>query len=319
MSFFSDLFEGKTSNLGNDISGMFRPNELAQTLEGTAAVAAPFAIGALAPAVGGALGFGGAEAAGGALPFAAEGGAAAGDAGGAITDLIGSGGGGGNVLSFADAAGGGGDVAGGTAIGSPIIGTPPSVGYQVPAGGGSFIDSLVKGVEGLPGAIGNQITKNPLGVLVGGGALAYNMLQGQKKLPEQNQLQGQANQLSAQGQQFMSYLQTGTLPAGLQAAVDRATQAAKAQIIANAARNGLSTDPTQNSALAQDLASADRNALIAVAQEGESLFKSGADEVQLSSQILDKLMQIDQQQTANMGKAIANFAGALSGPMRMAA
>jgi hypothetical protein len=317
------LFEGKTGNLGHDISGMFRPNELAQTLEGTAAVAAaPFALAALpelAAGAGSALGFGGAEAAGGALPFAAEGGAAASDAGGAITDLIGSGGGGGNVLSFADAAGGG-DVAGGTAIGSPIIGTPPAVPYQSPAGGGSFIQNLVQGVEGLPGDIGRQIARNPLGVAAGTGGLIYNMLQGQKKLPEQNQLQGQANQLSAQGQQFMNYLQTGTLPAGLQAAVDRATQSAKAQIIANAARNGLSTDPTQNSALAQDLASADRNALIAVAQEGEQLFQAGANEVQLSSQILEKLMQIDQQQTANMGKAIANFAGALSGPMsRMAA
>ena len=314
MSFFSDLFEGKTGNLGHDISGMFRPNELAQTLEGAAAVAAPFAIGALAPSIGGALGFGGVEAAGGALPFAAEGGAAAGDAGGAITDAFGSAGGG-NVLSFADAASGDPGLGLSTATsGGAVAGGTPAAG-----GGGSFIDNLVKGVEGLPGAIGNQITKNPLGVLVGGGALAYNMLQGQKQLPEQRQLQGQANQLSAQGQQFMSYLQTGTLPAGLQAAVDRATQAAKAQIIANAARNGLSTDPTQNSQLAQDLASADRNALIAVAQEGEQLFQAGANEVQLSSQILDRLMKIDQEQTASMGKAIANFAGALSGGMRMAA
>jgi hypothetical protein len=311
------LFEGKTSNLGNDISGMFRPNELAQTLEGTAAVAAPFALAALpglAAGAGSALGFGGAEAAGGALPFAAEGGAATGDAGGAITDLIGSGGGGGNVLSFADAASG--DVP----LPIPRPGTPGLDLGAATGGGDSFISKLIGGVEGIPGAIGNQILKNPLGVAAGTGGLIYNMMQGQKKLPEQNQLQGQANQLSAQGQQFMSYLQTGTLPAGLQAAVDRATQAAKAQIIANAARNGLSTDPTQNSALAQDLASADRNALIAVAQEGEQLFQAGANEVQLSSQILDKLMQIDQQQTANMGKAIANFAGALSGPMtRMAA
>jgi len=296
---------------------MFRPNELAQTLEGAAAVAAPFAIGALAPAVGGVLG--GAEAAGGALPFAAEGGVAAGDAGGAITDLIGSGGGG-NALSFADAASGGGGAFGDVPLPIPRPGTPGLDLGTAAGGGDSFISKLVSGIEGIPGAVGNQILKNPLGVAAGTGGLIYNMLQGQKKLPEQNQLQGQANQLSAQGQQFMNYLQTGTLPAGLQAAVDRATQAAKAHIIANAARNGLSTDPTQNSALAQDLASADRNALIAVAQEGEQLFQAGANEVQLSSQILEKLMQIDQQQTANMGKAIANFAGALSGPMtRMAA
>lgn len=215
------------------------------------------------------------------------------------------------------------DTAGDVPLPIPRPGTPGLdlggvTGAGGASGGGSFIDSLIKGVEGLPGDIGNQIARNPLGVAAGLGGLGYSLFQGQQKLPEQNQLQGQANQLSQQGQQFMNYLQTGTLPAGLQAAVDRATQSAKAQIIANAARNGQPTDPTQNTQLAQDLASADRNALIAVAQEGEQLFQAGANEVQLSSQILERLMQIDQQQTANMGKAIANFAGALSGGMRMA-
>lgn len=137
------------------------------------------------------------------------------------------------------------------------------------------------------------------------------MLQGQKQLPEQQQLNAQATQLTAQGQQFMNFLQTGTLPAGLQAAVDQAKAAAKARIISNHAASGQSTDPSQNSALAQELAQADQNALIAVAQEGEQLFAAGANEINLSSQIYTKLLQVDQQQTANMGKAIASFASAL--------
>lgn len=59
MSFFSDLFEGKFSNLGNDIthapsSLANHPDELAETLGGAALIAAPFLI----PEIGGALGLG---------------------------------------------------------------------------------------------------------------------------------------------------------------------------------------------------------------------------------------------------------------------
>jgi len=294
---------------------MFRPNEIMQTLEGGAALAAaPFALAALpelAAGAGSVLGLGGAAGGG---EFAGLAGVAA-DAGGELPfDAAAAGGT--AIDQLPDAAAGGmlpdAVASGDVPLPIPRPGTP-GLDLGSPTGGGdSFISKLISGVEGIPGKLADDPLK-ALGIGAATGGLAYNLYQGQKQLPEQRQLQGQANTLSQQGQQFMSYLQTGTLPAGLQAAVDRATQAAKAQIIANAARNGLSTDPTQNTALAQDLASADRNALIAVAQEGESLFKMGANEIDLSSKILDRLLQVDRDQTASMGKAIANFAGALSG------
>jgi hypothetical protein len=322
ISFFTDLFEGKTGNLGKDITGMFRPNEIGQTLEGAAAVAAPFALGALAPAAveaisgfGGALGFG--EAAGDAAVAAAP---AAGDAGTALADAVGA-----SDSLPADAMGWAApDASGGLPAsfgGAPM--TDWTAGAAQPAaGGGDFFSKLMSGVESFPGKLGDAALAHPFQALSAGaglGALGYNLYEGQKTLPEQRALTSQANQLTQQGQQFMAYLQNGTLPAGLQAAVDRATASAKAQIIANAARNGMNTDPTQNTQLAQDLAAADRNAMIAVAQEGESLFQGGMSEIQLSSAIMERLMQVDQQQTASMGKAIANFASALSGPLSKAA
>jgi hypothetical protein len=188
------------------------------------------------------------------------------------------------------------------------------------SGGTGFLDKLVQGAKDLPGNAVNQITKNPLGIGLAGAGLAYTMSQGQKQLPEQKALTDQAQKLTEQGQQFMKFLQTGTLPAGLQASVDQAKSAAKAAIISRHAAQGQSTDPNQNSALQQELAQADQNALIAVAQEGASLFQAGANEVQLSSQIYERLMQIDQQQTQNMGKSIANFASALgTGSIKAAA
>ncbi len=184
-------------------------------------------------------------------------------------------------------------------------------------GGQSFYDKLVSGVKNAPGNAVDQLTKNPIGPLAAAGGLAYNLSQANRQLPNQAALQQQANALTPQAQQFMSYLQNGTLPAGMQAAVDKAAAAQRARIISNHAAAGQSTDPTQNSALAQELAQVDQNTLIAVAQGGEQLFSSGLSEAQLSSQIMNNLLQVEQKQTQAMGTAISNFATALSGGVRI--
>ena len=328
MSLFSDLFEGKTSSLGSDImhapsSLAAHPAELAETIGGAAAIAAPFAL----PAIGGALGIGGgADVAAGAGGLSSLFGSGA-DAAVAGTDAL-------ALQAPADAAAAnpladvsalsGGAAPTGDAGASAVSGSSVNYGTAlsnldssanlVPqnAGDTSFIDRLMAGVKNAPSAAVDQLAKNPLGIAAGAGALGYSILQGQKQLPNQAALNQEAQQLTPQAQQFMSYLQSGTLPAGLQAAVDKASATAKATIIANHARNGQSTDPTQNSALAQELANVDQNALISVAQQGEMLFQAGMSEAQLSANIMQGLMQIEQQQTQSMGKAIANFASALS-------
>ena len=158
--------------------------------------------------------------------------------------------------------------------------------------------------------------KSPLGAAIGAGGLAYSALE--NKAPKFSpQLEAQAASLNANGQQLMSYLQSGSLPPGLQASLTQATSAAKAKIISNFAAQGLNVDPTNgyanNSALQAELAAVDQQALISTAQIGQQLMQTGITESGLSSDLYKTLANIDQTQTANIGKAIANFASALSG------
>jgi hypothetical protein len=155
--------------------------------------------------------------------------------------------------------------------------------------------------------------KNPLGAAIAAGGVGYSVLNGQKQDKYAADAAAQANALNAQGQQLLSYLQSGNLPPGLQASLTQATSAAKAKIISNFASQGLNTDPAQNSALASELAAVDQQALISTAQIGQQLMTSGIQETGLSSGLYTTLAGIDQTQTAAIGKSIANFASALSG------
>jgi hypothetical protein len=184
----------------------------------------------------------------------------------------------------------------------------------------SFLQSLETGAV-------NSITKNPLGILVAGGALGYDVLKGNQTDPNAKQLAAEAPGLEAQGagltasgQQLTSYLQNGTLPPGQQAQVTEAVQAAKARIIANHAANGENTNPTQNSALAQELSQADLNGLALagqletqLAQTGTTLISAGLNETGLSSEIYQALVKIDQTNNNQLMSAIASMAAALGG------
>lgn len=333
-SVFSDLYEDIASGKATGAFGM----------------AAPFfaPVGLVAA---GAAGFGAAGAAG-----AAEGAGALGAAGAAE-------GVGGTALGFggeaaADAslgswfsglgeAGLEGGMVGGEA--APIGLDYASMGMEVPAGAGAGQD-LITGASGIGGeaAAGtggtgfwdkvvsgatNSLTKNPLGIASAAFGLGKTMLAGSPNAAEMDALRGQAGALgsqaaalNAQGQQLAAYLQSGTLPPGLQTAVDQATKAYKARVIANHAKNGMSTDPRQNSALAAELGQADTNAIMMAAQLGQQLLQSGQEFMKmgmnaqgLSSKIYEGLIKLDREQSAATGKAIANFAAALSGGFKMAA
>ena len=105
---------------------------------------------------------------------------------------------------------------------------------------------------------------------------------------------------------------SGTLPPGLKTALDNATASAKANAVANAAANGQSTDPTKNSVLAQQLAAIDAEAAAQIGTIGESLLQAGATESGMANALYTTLAQIDQTNTTNVGKAIANMAAALN-------
>ena len=190
----------------------------------------------------------------------------------------------------------------------------PAQGGAVPPAGGTGGFSL----DSLFSNIGKSVTSNPMSFLGGAGMLynAYQSNQAMKNIPPLGQiapqLAQQAQQLNAQGQQLAQYLTSGTLPAGLKASLDQATSAAKAHIISNYAARGMATDPTRNSALAQELAAVDAQAVISTAQIGQQLMSTGIQETGMSSSLYTTLANIDQAATQRLTQSIANFAAAMN-------
>ncbi len=227
--------------------------------------------------------------------------------GGPATGFGGAGGAAGGGTDIASLAGPvanpGGDLAGLTATpGAAGAGANPAAG----GAGGGFLDNLGTGAL-------NSITKNPLGIAAAGAGLGYNILAGQKQTPNQQALTGQAQQMAGQGQQLQQYLQNGTLPPGMQQQVDNAKAAARAQIISGYASRGQNADPSQNSALAQELAAVDTNALELQGKIASNLLTAGINETNMSANLFQALIQMDQTQAKQMGSAIANFSSALAG------
>jgi hypothetical protein len=184
----------------------------------------------------------------------------------------------------------------------------------------SFVSQLVSGAT-------NSLTKNPLGILAAGTGLGLSILRGNQTDPNQQQLQNEAPGLQAQGaaltasgQNLQTYLTNGTLPPGLQAQVTNAVQAAKARIIQNHASNGENTNPTQNSALAQELSQVDMNAIAQAGtleqqlfSAGNQLLQTGLSETGLSEQIYESLVKMDQTNNNQLMASIASMAAALGG------
>lgn len=201
-----------------------------------------------------------------------------------------------------------GDVGG---ITSGAGANPVNVGSATSFGPGSAnaspwsIDSLVSGA-------GKSIAANPIGLGLSTAGLGYAIAQGQSHPQGYDQMKEIAGRLGPAGQQLMQYLQSGTLPPGLQQSVSQANQAARARIISNYGTQGMSTDPSRNSALAAELANVDRQSAISIAQIGERLMNEGVQASGLASNIYGQIANIDQTQTQNVGRAIANMAAALS-------
>lgn len=179
------------------------------------------------------------------------------------------------------------------------------------SGGGNFLDKLT------PSALGrgmvNQITSNPLTTALGLGGLGLGIMRGNQAPKGTAQLQGIAGPEAAAGLQNQQYLTTGTLPPGMQASVEQASRDAKAAIISNYASRGLPTDPSKNSALAEELANVDQNAIKTTATLGQQLLQSGLNQTQLSEDVYKSLVGIDQTQQKQISDAIANFAKSLGG------
>jgi hypothetical protein len=182
----------------------------------------------------------------------------------------------------------------------------------------SFLDTVGNKVSSGLDYLGNSVSKNPLGAAVAGGGLLKSLLMPAASGSEVKAITSEANALGAQGSQLASYLQTGTLPPGMQAQVTQATQAAITSAVSRTASQGGDVTKNadgsyRNSTLQQEVDQINMNAITEQAQLAENLLTTGINETGLSSQLYQAITGIQGQQNAQTGTAIANLATALSG------
>lgn len=178
------------------------------------------------------------------------------------------------------------------------------------SGGPGFVQQAINSLTpsgGLSGILGPNAS--PLGVGATGLALGADLLKAENVSKGERQLEAEAGQLNSQGQALEGYLQSGTLPAGLQAGLNQAADAAKASILSQFAAQGLSGSSAEQEALSQ----VDLNVQAQSAQIAQQLLTTGISETGQASQLYEQLLQNTLSQDQNLSSAIANFAGAASG------
>jgi hypothetical protein len=158
------------------------------------------------------------------------------------------------------------------------------------------------------GNIGTALSKNS-NVLFPAAGLGYQAIIGNQEPKGYNELENTASTLANQGGQLQQYLQSGTLPPGLQASLDQAQQSAAASIRSQYAARGMSG----SSAEAQDLANLQQTIASQGASMALNLLNTGVSETQLSSQLYSAIMQQNMTQNQELSGAIANFATAAAG------
>lgn len=166
-----------------------------------------------------------------------------------------------------------------------------------------------------------------IGQALGLGAAGLGLLEAQKQRSAvnstigniqttANNAQTQADALTANAAQLESYLQTGKLPPGAQAAVDQATASAKAAIRGRYAAMGL----TGSSMEAQDLANVDQQAAGQIFTLADQLYQQGANQTQLSNELYNTILSAQSgvlgaqnAQLTAASNALTNYSAAISG------
>jgi hypothetical protein len=154
----------------------------------------------------------------------------------------------------------------------------------------------------------NVITSNP-GADIAAAGLGLDALKGLKPPSGEGALKTEASELSQQGTSLQSYLNSGTLPPGLQASINQASEAAKATIRSQYASKGMSG----SSAEQQDLAAVDQRAQTQGAQQAMQLLQTGISESEAGTQIYEALLKNNEAEDAGVNSAISNFAAAAAG------
>lgn len=203
--------------------------------------------------------------------------------------------------------GGVGSVIGGPAATQALAGTG---GTNAGITGGNSISDFLSNPSG--GGLGKALSSNA-NWLLPAALLGYEGLkssQGLGNIPGYNQISQEAGNLQTQAGQLGSYLQTGTLPPGVQASLDQAAKSAEATIRSQYAARGMSG----SSAEAADLASAQNTVATQGSQIAMQLLQTGISEGNLSSQLYSEIMNANIQSDSQLGTALATLAGAAARP-----
>jgi len=182
----------------------------------------------------------------------------------------------------------------------------------VSQGGGGLLSALTGGDgAGGKGLFGGS----PLEALFSAAPIALDVLKGNQPYKGETQLQQSAAQMGTQGAQLQSYLQTGTLPPGAQAAINQAVASSQAAIRSQYASMGGSG----SSAEQQDLQNAQLQGVTQATNMATTLLNSGIQESQVADQIYQNIMNQSMQEDQDLSSAIGNFAAMAAGPTTPAA
>lgn len=153
-----------------------------------------------------------------------------------------------------------------------------------------------------------MLTSNP-GAAISGLGLAGDVIKGNKPVSGEGALKTEAAQLGNQGQQLQDYLQSGTLPPGVQQSINQAAEARKAAIRSEYASQGGSG----SSAMQQDLAAVDAWAQGQGASTAISLLNSGISESGLAANLYQDIAANALKKDDELGSAFGAFASSLGG------
>lgn len=191
-----------------------------------------------------------------------------------------------------------------TAFPASVTGTTGGVG-----GSGSGSGNWATNLFGSSNAVTNTLGKIPPAALFGGAVLGADLLMGDKPPAALPQLQAAQAEAGSTGRALSSYMFSGTLPPGAQAAVDQAHNAATAQVKSNYAKLGLSGSTMEAQALEQ----VQQATAAQKFQFADQLLKEGANYAQISDNMLAEILKAQTQQQDQLTAAIGQFAAGLAG------
>lgn len=187
-----------------------------------------------------------------------------------------------------------------TNVGAPNLG----------GGAASPAPSTVSNFTNDPSAgnFGKMLAANA-GPLVAGGGLLANVVQGNKPVAGENQVNAAAAADTAAGNQNQAYLQNGTLPPGAQASINQAAQSQKAAIKSRFAQMGSSGSSSEQ----QELAAVDQWAQGQGSQLALELLKSGISQSQMGAALYSDISKNALAQDQSLASSIGAFASSLAG------